>query len=447
MTGTQMARATRGHWLGHPPARVCAICTDTRRIQPGDTFLALRGSRFDGHAYAAAAARAGAAALIGDQEGVRGWQGISLPQLEVEDSLTALGDIAAAWRQGFSGRVVAITGSVGKTSLRSMLEYALPRLGLRVAATHANENNLIGVPATLLHARGDEDVILIECGISEPGEMHRLAAIVRPDIAVITAVTTAHTEGLGGLAGVLREKATLFSGLQSRGWGALGVGVQKNMVRYGLKPDCLLLDMDAPETGSVRWRLTGRRLRLLLADRQANIELALPAEHWGANMALAASILCRLAGASLPAVAQALNGWQPLSGRMRMLPGTGGCRIIDDTYNANPASMQAALDTLQRLPGRHFAILGDMAELGEETARMHASINPGSLDGLILVGRHIRNLRTRYSEAACVEDADTAIPIARSWPLATGDHVLVKASRCMQLERVVQALTDTNHAV
>lgn len=447
MTGAQVAQATRGRWLGHPPAQVCAICTDTRRIRPGDTFLALRGPHFDGHVFARTAARTGAAALIGDQTGVHGWQGIPLPQLEVEDSLTALGDIAAAWRQRFSGKVVAITGSVGKTSLRSMLEHALPRLGLHVAATHANENNLIGVPTTLLHARGDEDVILIECGISEPGEMRRLAAIVRPDIAVITAVTEAHTEGLGGLAGVLREKATLFSGLQPQGWGALGAGVHKDMLRHGLKPGCSLLDMDDPETGSVRWRLTGTRLRLRLANQQADIELALPAAHWGANMALATSILCRLAGSSLPIAVQALAGWHPPGGRMRMLPGTAGCHIIDDTYNANPASMQAALDTLKRLPGRHFAIIGDMAELGDDAARMHASIDPGSLDGLILVGRHMQGLHARYGKAACVADADTAIAIARAWPLAAGDYVLVKASRCMQLERVVRALTDTNHAV
>jgi UDP-N-acetylmuramoyl-tripeptide--D-alanyl-D-alanine ligase len=205
--------------------------------------------------------------------------------------------------------------------------------------------------------------------------------------------------------------------------------------------------MDTPETGSVCWQLAGTRLRLRLADQQADIELTLPAAHWGANMALAASILCRLAGASLPTAAQALAGWQPPDGRMRMLTGTGGCHIIDDTYNANPASMQAALDTLRRLPGRHFAILGDMAELGEDAARMHASIDPGNLSGLILVGRHIQSLRTRYDKAVCVADADAAIAIARAWPLVAGDYVLVKASRCMRLERVVRVLTDTNDAV
>jgi len=447
MTGTQIQQVTRGRWLGQAPARVHGICTDTRRIRTGEVFLALRGAHFDGHAFGNLAASRGAAALIGDREGTKGWKDIRLPQLQVKDSLAALGDIAAAWRQRFSGRVVAITGSVGKTSLRSMLEHALPRLDLTVAATRANENNLIGVPTTLLHAQGDEDIVLVECGISEPGEMERLATIVQPDVAVITAISAAHTEGLGGVPGVLREKATLLSTLQPDGWCVLGTGVHRSMLAHGCTPGCALLDMDAPETGCVRWELAGRRLCLQLADQQANIELNLPAAHWGANLALAASIVCRLAGVSLSGAAEALSGWQPVAGRMCCLTGPGGCQIIDDTYNANPASMQAALDTLGRLPGRHFAILGDMAELGTDAARLHAGLEPGELAGLILVGHHMHQLRSRHPAAICVADARAAIGPALAWPLTAGDHVLIKASRRIGLERVVRALTDTSHAV
>ncbi len=447
MTGMQLQQATQGRWLGQAPDYIRHVCTDSRHIKAGDTFLALHGPRHNGHDFGEMAASRGAASLIGDRTGMAGWQGIPLPRLQVEDSLMAFGRIAAAWRRSLNSKVVAITGSVGKTSLRSMLEQALRQLGHDVAATHANENNLIGVPQTLLNISGNEDIVLIECGISEPGEMARLADMIQPDVAIITTVTTAHTEGLGSIAGVLREKIRLLNAMRPGGWCAMGAGVHSLARKYASLPDCPVLDIDSTDAGGVQWSLSGNRLHLQMAEQRAEIKLALPAAHWAANMALAASIICRLTGATLPQAASALTGWQAVGSRMQLLSGPGGCCIIDDTYNASPASMQAALDTLQRLPGRRFAVLGNMAELGADSERLHATLEPGEIAGLVLVGNHMHLLRDKYPAAVCVADAASAIAPALAWQLAPGDHVLVKASRIMALDTVVRVLTEASHAV
>lgn len=447
MTGIQVQQATHGRWLGEIPDCIRHVCTDSRRIQAGDTFLALRGPQYNGHDFGRIAASRGASSLIGDYAEGNSWQDIPLPRLQVEDGLTAFGGIAAAWRRSINSKVVAITGSVGKTSLRNMLEHALRKLDLRIAATHANENNLIGVPANLLQVTGNEDIALIECGISEPGEMTRLADIIQPDVAVITAVTDAHTEGLGSITGVLHEKTRLLNTIQPGGWCAMGTGVYNMARKYAFLPDCPILDMDSPHADSIRWSLTGTLLHLQMTTQHAEVELALPASHWAANMALAISIVCRLTGSTLSEATGAMAGWQTVSGRMQLLSGPGGYRVIDDTYNANPASMQAALDTLNRLPGRHFAVLGNMAELGADTEQLHAALEPGELTGLILVGNHMHLLRDKYPTAICVADTAAAIESALAWQLTSSDHVLVKASRIMGLDTVVQALTEATHAV
>jgi len=447
MTGMQIQQATQGRWLGEIPGTIRRLCTDTRKIGNDDVFLALRGPHFNGHEFGPVAAGRGASALIGDAEGVSSWQDIELPQLKVGDGLQALGDIAAAWRNRIDTKIVAITGSVGKTTLRSMLEHALKGLGLKIAATHANENNLIGVPQTLLGISGNEDIALIECGISETGEMARLAGIVQPDIAVITAVAHAHTAGLGGIAGVLHEKTALLKTLRPHGWCALGPGVASLAREHGYELGHPVLDMDKEDAGVVRWQLSGTHLILHLGNQQAGMELALPASHWAANMALAASITCRLADATISQATEALSGWQPVSGRMQLLAGVGGSHLIDDTYNANPASMAAALDTLRHLPGRHFAVLGDMAELGDGAEQAHAALDISGLDGVTLIGNHMQSLSDTHPKAVWAADANSATQLCRDWLLTNSDHVLLKGSRSMGLDAVVRALMEESDAV
>lgn len=447
MTGMGLQRATQGRWHGEPPAMITGLSTDSRQLHPGDAFLALRGPHFDGHAFAAQAVQKGANALIGDSNGIQLWRAPLPPVLEVTDTLAGLGHIAKAWRQGFSGRLVAITGSFGKTSVRAMLAHILFHLGLKIAATRGNFNNLVGVPKTLLACQGDEDVVIVECGISEPGEMARLADMVRPDITVITGIGMAHSQDLGGLGDIVREKALLLEATSNQGWCALAGGVAELLERYGHTPRIPVLAMDLHGSGAARWYLRQCTLTLELGGSRAQVEMLLPARHWAENMALAASIACRLCGADLAEVAAALRDWRPLQGRLSLLPGPNGSHILDDAYNANPASMAAALDTLRQLPGRHFAVLGDMAELGNVAAASHAELDVTGLAGLILVGPLMRAVLNRHSQAQWTEDAGTALELARRWPLAAGDHVLVKGSRSMGLETVAAGLAETTHAV
>lgn len=447
MSGIELQSYTAGRWHGAPPSVINGVTTDTRSLKRGDAFLALRGPNFDGHAFAAEAAAKGAAALIGDAAGVQDWHGIGVPQLQVADSLQAFGDIAAAWRTTLKMPVVAITGSFGKTTLRSMLEHVLLGKGLRLTATRSNDNNLIGVPQTLLRIRQDDDVAIVECGISEPGEMRRLAAMIRPDVAVITGIATAHAEGLGSLAGVAAEKAILLDMLAEGGCAVLGHGVAGAIGKWTLPAGCALLDMDASDGGTVQWEMHGQRVDLKQGNQDVSFDLELPAVHWAQDAALSATILLCLGLATLEEVGEAMGQWQAVGGRMRMIAGTGGCTLLDDSYNANPASMLAALDTLRRLPGRRIAVLGDMAELGKDSSRLHAGLDVSGLDAVLLVGDEMRSLAAVQSGAEHLGSMGEVVDRLFSMQPGSGDTVLIKGSRCMHMERVVDALAESGDAV
>jgi len=448
MTGMELAQATGGTWFDGGsagiPVEISGICTDSRNPEAGSAFLALRGPHYDGHAFAAAAADT-CTALIGDADGAAGWNDLAKPRLVVADTLAALGDIAAAWRRRLTDTVViGITGSYGKTTVRSMIVHALTMLGMRVATNPANHNNLVGVPQTLLAIPEDAEFAVIECGISEPGEMRRLAGIVRPDAAVLTGLTSAHGEGLGGLDGVVREKFELLAGVTTGGWCVLGPGVRTQLDRRELAPQapCIAMD-DGGKT--VAWSLDGRRLMLRHGTDSAEIRMLLPARHWAEDMAMAATVIlkvCRSRDISLAAVGDVLAGWRPVSGRMQLLAGRDDSVILDDSYNANPASMQAALDTLARMPGRRIAILGDMTELGEDSPALHATLDVTGVDQLILVGPRMKHLAARHAEALWLPDTDAACCHLRDLPLGTGDDVLVKASHSMRLDRIVALLAS-----
>ncbi|PIP03140.1 MAG: UDP-N-acetylmuramoyl-tripeptide--D-alanyl-D-alanine ligase [Zetaproteobacteria bacterium CG12_big_fil_rev_8_21_14_0_65_54_13] len=444
LSGADIQRATGGEWLHGTPARVSEITTDTRDFHAGQCFLALRGPNFDGHHFAVPVADR-ACALIGDARGARHWSELAVPQLLVTDTLQALGDIAHAWRMQLERtQVVAISGSFGKTSVRSLLQHGLSMLGVRVAATTANLNNLVGVPKTLLAVPADADVALIECGISEIGEMQRLSAIVQPDIAVLTGITSAHSEGLGGLAGVVAEKAKLFTHLNPGAWCALGAGVAGQLSRYQVTPPSDLLDVEQAE---LRWRLEGQCLHFKRGDEQAEIKLALPARHWAANMHLAACIIMRLmADVRLHDVVAALASWQPPAGRMQVLTGSDGCTVLDDSYNANPISMQAALDTLKAMPGCRVAVLGDMAELGQESKAAHTGLDVSGIDRLYLVGSKMHDLAIGSSSARWYPDHRAAAASLSRESFGPEATVLVKASRSMALEAVVNVLCASQNA-
>lgn len=442
LSGLDIQHATHGQWLNQVPdqiehIQVERVQTDSRHFKQGNAFLALRGPHFDGHTFAHQVADK-ACALIGDHQGIQCWSDLKVPQLEVTDTLLALGDIAHAWREKLtSTTVVAITGSYGKTTLRSMLAHAFNALGIKTTATHANLNNLIGVPMTLLGISENTEIALIECGISEIGEMQRLSEIVQPDIAVLTGITSAHTEGLGGLQGVAYEKSLLLKHLRPQGWCALGEGVRKQMQE---------IQHDYIET-LVDWQLQGKELLLSHQGESASLTLSLPASHWGANMAFAASIVMQYLKRHqrhirLAQLADIFASWQPVQGRLQTISGINHCTILDDSYNANPASMQAAIDTLAAMPERRIAILGDMAELGGDAEITHKQLDVSQVDILMLIGTHMHALHEQHPSSQWFADTDSLL----SWlsdhqsMFTAQDSILIKASHSIQLHRVVSLL-------
>lgn len=454
LTADELQQATRGTWRYGLPDAITGISTDTRNFKRNDVFLALRGTNFDGHHFANSII-VDAKALIGDTNGINVWDAIDLPQLEVADTQVALGDIAHAWRQQLTRTtVIAITGSYGKTSVRSMLHHVFSSLGLHVSATAGNLNNLIGTPLTLLGVPESADIALIECGISEPGEMQRLSEIVAPDVAVITGFAAAHGEGLGGLRGVVREKSRILDHLLPQGWCAFGKHVLKPLLQECDMPHSYL-SMDQSEH-AVQYRLEGCQLHLQFHGENHALQLPLPALHWAENMALVASIVIRQMQVmnqpvSLAEIATALQGWTAPPGRMHQRQGIQHCIVLDDSYNANPASMQAALNTLAQMPGHRIAILGDMAELGEASAELHGSLQLTGIDEIALVGPMMHNLHTKHPQSrwfASTEEASHWLEI-RKQTLGSKDTLLIKGSRSMQLDRLVRQLAkeEALHAV
>lgn len=444
LSGADIQHATAGHWHGAVPESLQKVMTDSRALQAGETFLALRGPNFDGHLFATSIADQ-ALALIGDHTGVRLWSELKLENsiLEVNDTLQAFGDIAHAWRLRLTDTtVIAISGSYGKTSLRSMLEMGFTALNFNVAATHANLNNLIGVPQTLLAVPENADIAIIECGISETGEMSRLAAIVEPDITILTGITAAHSEGLGGLSGIVSEKALL---LDSADWCGLGAGVAELLQQNHIQLPEQSLSVDQESAEQVTWKLNGCQLLLTYKDQQASITLSLPAAHWAANLAFAASIILRHLHTSdqqtsLHRVTAAIADWQPSKGRLQPSKGKNDCVILDDCYNANPASMQAAMDTLRALTTQKTVILGDMAELGETSLSAHKNLDLSGMDRIYLVGKRMQPLAAQHHHAHWFATTDEATKALADVSFTSHDTVLIKASRSMQLEKVVRLL-------
>lgn len=454
LTGQELLQATGGSWRKGMPGMVEGIGTDSRCFTPGHAFLALRGSRFDGHRHAHEVADV-ASALIGDQQGIHLWEHLEVPQLTVADTLKALGDIAAYWRSKLQHTtVIAISGSCGKTTLRSMLCQGFSRLDQSVAATRGNLNNLIGVPMTLLSVPPDCDIAIVECGISEPGEMQRLGRTVTPDIAILTRLGSGHAAGLGGIRGIAAEKATLLEFIRPGGLAILGEGVQQIIAPEIQKLPCKVISQDHPEQ-SISWELHDGRVMLRNSHETASIRLSLPARHLAANLALAACVIqaClerkQKSGISLESIAAALSGWEPEPGRLHSFEGKGGCLILDDSYNANPESMQAALDTLAAMDGRKIAILGDMAELGELSEAMHRGIDLSEIDVAILIGPNMRQLAKSQPQAQWFESVSAAKAFIVRMPCDAKDRILLKASRSMRLETLIPALCaeEEGHAV
>ena len=417
------------------------VSTDTRQLQQGSLYVALQGPNHDGHDYLDAARERGAAAAA-----VSRITNTSLPLLEVDDTRLALGRLAACWRAQFTLPVVAVTGSNGKTTVRSMTHAILSRAG-RTLATQGNLNNDIGLPLTLFRLSPEDRYAVLEMGANHPGEIDYLAAIARPDIAVVTNAGPAHLEGFGDVAGVARAKGEVFERL-----GAQGVAIINADDRYAplwreLAAHCRIVDFGLQTDAAVhaRWQgdVSGSRVLLSTPWGDTEFRLPLPGRHNVMN-ALAASAAALAAGAGLDAVSQGLASLSPVAGRFTIHRLPQDITVIDDTYNANPGSLQAAIEVLATAGGETWLVLGDMGELGRGALDLHreagSRARAAGVDRLFTLGELSRAAAEAFGGNAAAFDTLEELAAALRAGVHGGLHVLVKGSRRMRMERVVEAL-------
>ncbi|MCB1777395.1 MAG: UDP-N-acetylmuramoyl-tripeptide--D-alanyl-D-alanine ligase, partial [Candidatus Competibacteraceae bacterium] len=344
------------------------VSTDTRQLPPGALFVALTGPNFDGHDFIPAACERGACAALVSRP-VAG----SLPQIQVTDTRLALGQLAAAWRSRFKQPVIALTGSNGKTTLKEMIA-AILRVRGPTLATEGNLNNDIGVPLTLLRLRGAYAYAVIEMGANHHHEIAYLTGLARPDVAMINNAGPCHLEGFGDIAGVARGKGEIFQGLSADGVAIINRDDPYADYWLTLNPGRRVIDFGLDQTAVVRGRIldaAAARFQLTAPAGEIEIHLPIPGVHNIRN-ALAAAAAALAVGATLDEVRQGLEGLQGVSGRMQRLRGQHGGALIHDAYNANPASLAAALQAISVEPGNKWLVLGDMRELGPTTEALHA---------------------------------------------------------------------------
>jgi UDP-N-acetylmuramoyl-tripeptide--D-alanyl-D-alanine ligase len=427
-----------------------AVSSDSRSLAAGDLFIALRGPRFDGNEFVAAARAAGAAGALVERH-----DGSALPQIVVPDALAALTRAAAAWRAAYAGVVVAVAGSNGKTTVKEMIAAILARRGPTLA-TRGNLNNHIGVPLTLLRLAADQAHAVIEIGANHPGEVAALTAIVQPDVAIVTNAGAEHLEGFGSLEGVARAEGELFAGIESQAtaiinaddefaslWSEMSRG---KPVRFGLGAAAEFSATDIRHDVGADGFVTGFAL-ISPAGRTA-IELRLAGMHNLQN-AIGAAAAAMAAGATLEHVRDGLGSMRAVAGRLQFKTARGAW-IIDDSYNANPSSMRAAIEVLAALPGQRWMVVGDMGELGDHARSSHIDLGRQArargIDRLFATGPLAALAVEEFGPGAEWFPDAAAIGRALAPQLRAGVCVLVKGSRMNRLERVVEQLVGAVEA-
>jgi UDP-N-acetylmuramoyl-tripeptide--D-alanyl-D-alanine ligase len=447
----EILAATGGELLQWGPGPFCGISTDTRQTRPGEAFIALRGPRFDGHEFVADALSRGATAVIVSKE-------IAVPDgvahIRVGDGLRALGDLAAARRRALPLRVIGVTGSNGKTTTKEMIAAVLSAGGEKVAKSRGTENNLVGLPHTLLGLSGDEDFAVLEMGMNHPGEIWRLAEIARPDIGVITNVGPAHLEGLGSLANVAAAKEELALELAPAGVLIVN-GSDPRLVEIAERftgRKVLVGGKESLRALSSQPTPAGQKIEIESEGRRASVEVRIRGRHNVENALLAIATGLSL-GVDVETALAGLAAFTPPAMRLEVVVTQSGARILNDAYNANPASTEAAIAVLAGEPARRrFAVLGEMLELGSEAPRYHrevgAAVARARVDGLLAVGRYGAEMTAGALEAGlpealaerCGSAAEAANRLAAR--LADGDVVLVKGSRGAKMEEIVSRLRE-----
>jgi UDP-N-acetylmuramoyl-tripeptide--D-alanyl-D-alanine ligase len=428
-----------------------SVSTDTRSLQPGQLFFALKGGSTDGAAFVGEAARRGAAGAV-----VNARQSAPVSQVEVPDTRLALGQFARAWRRRFAIPLVGVTGSNGKTTVKEMIAAILrAHCGGdpdAVLMTWGNLNNEVGLPLTLLWLNATHRAAVIEMGAARRGDIAYLAGIAAPTVAVVTNAGRAHLAGFGSIEDVAATKGELFESLAATGtaiinrddrffasWWERSAG--RGRVTFGLHAAADFRAEDiAHANGAAGPEMT---FRMVTPAGNLPVRLAMAGGHNVVN-ALAAAAAAAAAGATPDAIAAGLAAMRNVPGRLRRIPAECGAMVFDDTYNANPGSVRAAIQFLGGLPGERMLVLGDMAELGPGSAALHREMGElarqAGIEQLLCTGPDSRAAAEAFGPGAEWHETQPALVAAVRRRLRSGAVVLVKGSRCMAMERVVQAL-------
>jgi UDP-N-acetylmuramoyl-tripeptide--D-alanyl-D-alanine ligase len=441
------AQAVGGQLVGRD-VEFFAVSSDSRKIAAGDLFIALKGENFDGAKFVAQAARDGAVAALVDV-GNYGGEEPPCPLLLVEDAHLALGKLAAHWRAKFTIPVVALTGSNGKTTVKEMLASILREAtgsAENVLATQGNLNNDIGVPLTLLKLRPAHRYAVIEMGMNHPGEIDYLTHIARPDVAIINNASSAHLAGVGTVEAVARAKGEIFAGLKEDATAVINADDEYAPLWRKLAQPHRVIDfaLDAEATVGASLEVTESGTRMVISapapEGSTEVNLQVPGAH-NARNALAAAAAALALHIPMSSIARGLEKFQGVAGRLQRKPARNGAVVIDDTYNANPASMCAALQVLAHAPGRRVFVMGDMGELGEAATRLHAEIGMVAqrlgIQRLLALGELSREAVREFGAGAQhftrIEDLCGEL----DKDLGADTTILVKGSRFMKMERVV----------
>jgi UDP-N-acetylmuramoyl-tripeptide--D-alanyl-D-alanine ligase len=461
LTIEEVLKATGGKLLqGKGNLLFQGVSTDSRTVAEGELFVALKGPRFDGHHYAlkALAKKAGGVLIEEDQVGDIRWNGYrSRAVIAVKNTLSALGDMARDWRRKYGTPVVALTGSNGKTTTKEMIAACLGTT-FPILKTEGNLNNLIGVPLTLLTLTEKERVVILEMGMNVPGEIRRLAEMAEPDVGLITNIQKVHLEGMGSLERLKEEKGELFRKMRRDGTILVNQDDPRvielardypgQKITFGIEHPAEVMAKEIRLRGA-----EGTSFTLILEEEVMEIHLRLLGRQFVPNALCAMAIAC-LFGVEVKQAKEAIESLQPFPMRMEVVSLKGGKTLINDAYNANPYSMELALETLAEVKGkgRAIAVIGDMLELGSFTKEAHEQLGEKvselSIDFLLALGEEapiVVESAIRHGfpmERAKVMESYSEAVFQLRQMIQSGDWILVKGSRRMGMERIAESLTE-----
>ncbi len=428
-------------------AQITGVSTDSRAVAPGDLFVAIRGENFDGHKFAEAAIARGAAAALTSTE----IAGLAIPQLVVDDTRFGYGRLAKLWRSRFTAPTLALTGSNGKTTVKEMLRSILSAYtgaAGAVLATEGNLNNDIGVPQMMLQQSAAHRFAVFEMGMNHLGEIDYLTRLVEPDVALVNMAGTAHIGELGSREAIAQAKGEIYGGLKEGGIAVINMHDRFGAYWKEVACDHRTLEFGIAPEDDVVGVFSAGSLSIAYGGAQVEVKLQVPGAHNQAN-ALAAAAGAIALGVPLATIRDALAAFTGVAGRLRTFTGHNSATIIDDTYNANPDSVKAAIRVLAGRAAPRILVLGDMGELGADAPAMHREVGAFArqcgIEELLATGELSRETVSAFGEAGRHFDTPGDLIAALQSRLAAGTAVLVKGSRFMRMERVVAALVPDYH--